>query len=128
MSKLSEELRFSPTHEWVTIEDDTIATVGISEFAQDQLGDIVFLELPEPGTEVHAGQPCATVESVKTASDIHSPATGVVLETNQQAIDEPETVNETPYETWLFKIKINSSDNLDHLLNSDDYQALIKDE
>lgn len=128
MPKLPEELNYASTHEWIIVEDGTVATVGISEFAQDQLGDIVFLELPEPGTKVEAGQSCATVESVKTASDIHSPVTGTVVEYNENAVDEPDTVNEAPYETWLFKIEMNNREEIDHLLSFDDYQSLIKDE
>ncbi|HFD12279.1 MAG TPA: glycine cleavage system protein H, partial [Crenotrichaceae bacterium] len=88
----------------------------------------VFLELPEPGIEVIAGKPCATIESVKTASDINSPVSGVVLECNEKAIDEPETINETAYETWLFKVKANNPAELDRLLTIDAYQAMIKDE
>ncbi len=122
------ELKYAPTHEWVTIDDEGIATIGISDFAQDQLGDIVFLELPETGTEVKAGNPYATVESVKTASDINSPVSGVVIEQNQKAIDEPESVNEDAYETWLFKVNATDPAEIDSLLTKDGYQDLIKDE
>ena len=128
MPILPEELNYASTHEWVIVENGTVATVGISEFAQDQLGDIVFLELPEPGTKVEAGQPCATVESVKTASDIHSPVTGTVVEYNENSVDEPDTVNEAPYEAWLFKIEMNNRDEINQLLSFDDYKYLIKDE
>ena len=125
---MSNQLKYARTHEWVTIGEDSIATIGISDFAQDQLGDIVFLELPEPGSELKAGQPCATVESVKTASDIHSPVTGVVTELNNTAIDEPDTVNESAYETWLFKVKATDLSELENLLSVESYHALIKEE
>jgi glycine cleavage system H protein len=127
MPNLPEELKYTSTHEWVHLESDTIVTVGISEFAQDQLGDIVFLELPEPGVQVEAGQACATVESVKTASDIHSPLTGVITEINEEAIDSPDNVNEAPYETWLFKIKANTLNEMDNLLSADGYHSLTMD-
>jgi len=122
------ELRYAPTHEWVSMDSDAVVSIGITDFAQDQLGDIVFLELPEPGAEVNAGQPCATVESVKTASDIHSPVTGIVVEINQKAVDSPELINEAAWKTWLFKIKVNNPGEFEQLLNSDDYHALISDD
>ncbi|MEE9412970.1 MAG: glycine cleavage system protein GcvH [Methylococcales bacterium] len=128
MSELPEELKYAATHEWIKIEDDNIVVAGITEFAQEQLGDIVFLELPEPGALVKAQQPCAIVESVKTASDLYSPVTGTVLERNDNAIDEPDRVNETPYETWLFKIKADSLSDLDNLLSADGYQSLINNQ
>ena len=127
MSELPEELKYAPTHEWSKMENDNIVVVGITDYAQEQLGDIVFIELPEPGALVNAQQSCAVVESVKTASDLYSPVTGTVIEKNNKAIDEPETVNETPYLTWLFKIKANSLTELDNLLNADGYQSLIKE-
>ncbi|MEE9346310.1 MAG: glycine cleavage system protein GcvH [Methylococcales bacterium] len=128
MPELPEELKYAATHEWSKVENDTIVVVGITEFAQEQLGDIVFLELPEPGTLVKAQQSCAVVESVKTASDLYSPVTGTVLERNEKATDEPDTVNETPYETWLFKIKAETLTELDELLDAEGYQSLIKDQ
>ncbi len=125
MPELPEELKYASTHEWIKIEDDAIVIVGITEFAQEQLGDIVFLELPEPGALVKAKQACAVVESVKTASDLYSPVTGTVLERNEKAVDEPDTVNEMPYETWLFKIKADTLSELYGQLSADEYQSLI---
>ncbi len=128
MPELPEELKYAATHEWIKIEDDNIVVAGITEFAQDQLGDIVFLDLPEPGVLVKAQQPCAVVESVKTASDLYSPVTGTVLARNDQAIDEPDSVNTAPYETWLFKIKADSLGDLEGLLSADGYQSLINNQ
>ncbi len=128
MPELPKELKYAATHEWSKIENDNIVVVGITEFAQEQLGDIVFLELPEPGAAVKAQQPCAVVESVKTASDLYSPVTGTILEHNQKAIQEPDTVNEAPYATWLFKIKADTLTELDDLLDADGYQSSIKDQ
>ena len=126
MPELPEEFKYASSHEWSKIEDDTIVVAGITDFAQEQLGDIVFLELPEPGARVKAKQPCAVVESVKTASDLYSPVTGIVLERNEKAVDEPDIVNEKPYETWLFKIKADSLGELDSLLSAGEYQSLIE--
>lgn len=125
MSQSPEQLKFATTHEWVFIDVDGIAFVGISDFAQDELGDIVYLELPEPETQVKTGQACATVESVKTASDIHSPISGTIVESNRDVIEAPESVNEDAYSTWLFKIKPDDPNELDQLLSLQGYQDLI---
>lgn len=125
MSQSPEQFKFATTHEWVFIDADGIAFVGISDFAQDELGDIVFLELPEPETHVSAGQACATVESVKTASDIHSPINGTVVESNQDVTEAPESVNEDAYSTWLFKIKPDDPNEIEQLLDLQGYQDSI---
>ncbi|MFL2874957.1 MAG: glycine cleavage system protein GcvH, partial [Pseudohongiellaceae bacterium] len=98
MSNIPEELKYASTHEWVSLDDEGLVTVGISDHAQDALGDIVFVELPEPGTSVNAKEEVAVVESVKAASDIYSPITGEIVEINELLVEAPETVNASPYE------------------------------
>ena len=97
MSSIPEELKYASTHEWVSVDDEGLVTVGISDHAQDALGDIVFVELPEPGTSVNAKEEVAVVESVKAASDIYSPITGEIVEINELLVEAPETVNASPY-------------------------------
>ncbi|GGJ34653.1 glycine cleavage system protein GcvH [Deinococcus roseus] len=118
------ELKYARTHEWVRTEDDVI-TVGITDYAQDQLGDVVYVELPELGREVSIGEGVAVVESVKTASDIYSPATGVIVEVNEALGDSPEQVNESPYEGgWLFKVRI--TDLSDELVDAQEYEQYME--
>ena len=122
MSNVPEDLKYAPTHEWIRVEDDGSVTVGISDHAQDALGDIVFVELPEPGATVAAKQEVAVVESVKAASDIYSPISGEILAINENLKDAPEMVNESPYENaWFFKIKANNSIEFEDLMDSDAY-------
>lgn len=125
MSDLPTGLRYAQTHEWAQLEDDNIVRVGITDFAQQQLGDLVYIELPEVGRKVTAGEQCAVVESVKTASDIYSPVAGEIVAVNIRIADEPEQVNEQPYQTWLFCVKSDDLSGLDQLLNADAYQQLI---
>lgn len=121
-----EELRYTEEHEWVLVEDD-IATIGITDFAQDQLGDVVFVELPEIGDELEAGKTFGVVESVKAVSDVYSPLTGEVVEVNDELPDEPEMVNNSPYEDgWMVKLRIASKDELDGLMDASDYQDFIE--
>ena len=101
--KHPEELKYSKSHEWVKEEGDT-AYIGITDFAQDALGDLVFVNLPEVGDKVEVGEPFADVESVKAVSDVYSPVTGVVLEINEELLDSPEKINEAPYEAWFIKV------------------------
>lgn len=123
-----EELKYTEEHEWIAIEED-IATIGISDFAQSQLGDVVFVELPEIGDELEAGKPFGVVESVKAVSDIYSPLSGEVVEINEELPDTPETLNTSPYEDgWLIKIRLNNPQELDDLLDADAYQELIKED
>lgn len=118
------DLKYAKTHEWVRTEDDTI-TVGITDYAQDQLGDVVYVELPEIGREVSIGEGVAVVESVKTASDIYSPATGVIVEVNEALGDSPEQVNESPYEGgWLFKVRV--TDLSDDLVDAQGYEQYME--
>lgn len=123
-----EELKYTEEHEWIAIEED-IATIGISDFAQSQLGDVVFVELPEIGDELEAGKPFGVVESVKAVSDVYSPLSGEVVEINEELPDAPETLNTSPYEDgWLIKIRLNNPQELDDLLDADAYQELIKED
>ena len=122
-----EEMHYTEEHEWVLVEDD-VASIGITDFAQDSLGDIVFVELPEVGATVEAGKPFGVVESVKAVSDIYSPVTGEVVEVNEELPDTPETVNTSPYEdAWMIKVKLADASELDELMSADDYKEFIQD-
>lgn len=124
MSKVPAELRYAKSHEWVRVEGD-LAVVGISDHAQHELTDIVFVELPKVGRKVKATEACAVVESVKTASDIYSPVSGEVVETNGTVVDDPGLVNHEPYEGgWLFKVKLSQPSEVDTLLSADDYSKV----
>jgi len=125
MSNLPTDLKYATSHEWVKQEPNNLIRVGITDFAQQELGDLVFVELPQVGRNVIAQEQCAVVESVKTASDLFSPVSGEVVEVNASVIDSPESINEDPYGAWLFCIKANTSTELDNLLDAADYQALI---
>lgn len=127
MQNTPDDLKYAETHEWVRVNDDGTVTVGITDYAQEKLGDVVFVDTPEPGREVDAGEAVAVVESVKAASDIYSPVTGEVTEVNEALADSPELVNQDPYgDGWLFRIK--TSDALDDLLDSSAYAARLEDE
>ena len=129
MSDFPTELKYADSHEWARLESDGIVVVGITNHAQDALGDIVFIELPESGAEVDAGAEIAVVESVKAASDIYSPVSGEIVEVNTALEDEPELVNGSPYEDgWLFTIKVSSTEDLNNLLDAEGYQAIVEDE
>lgn len=129
MSDFPTELKYANSHEWARLESDGIVVVGITNHAQDALGDIVFIELPDSGAEVDAGAEIAVVESVKAASDIYSPVSGEVVDVNSALEDEPELVNGSPYEDgWLFTIKISSSEDLSNLLDAEGYQAIVEGE
>ena len=129
MSDFPKELKYAHSHEWARLESDGTVIVGITDHAQDALGDIVFIELPESGTEVEVGAEIAVVESVKAASDIYSPVSGEIIEVNSALEDEPELVNGSPYEDgWLFSVKVSSSEDFSSLLDADGYQALVEDE
>ena len=122
VSNIPDELRYATSHEWIRIEDDGNASVGISDHAQDALGDIVFVELPEPGTSVNAKDEVAVVESVKAASDIYSPVSGSIIAINETLLDAPETVNSSPYENgWFFKIKVSDAAELEELMDTEGY-------
>ncbi|MBP9219732.1 MAG: glycine cleavage system protein GcvH [Sterolibacterium sp.] len=114
-------LKYAKTHEWARLDADGLVTVGISDHAQEALGDIVFLELPKIGSQLKAGQECAVVESVKAASDIYAPIAGEVVATHQAAVDAPELVNQDAYANWLFKLKPANLAELDALLDAAGY-------
>lgn len=129
MSQVPKELKYAPSHEWIRDEGDGVYTVGITEHAQDLLGDMVFVELPEVGDNVAAGDDCAVAESVKAASDIYAPVGGEVVAINEDLEDSPELVNSDPYgDGWLFKIKIDDDGDLANLLDADGYSESIADE
>jgi glycine cleavage system H protein len=122
VSTYPDNLKYAATHEWVRLEDDGTATVGISNHAQDALGDIVFVELPEVGATIHAKDEVAVVESVKAASDVYSPMSGEIIATNDTLSEAPETVNAVPYDDgWFYKIKISDELELDELMDADAY-------
>jgi glycine cleavage system H protein len=123
------DLKFAPSHEWVRVEDDGTITVGISGHAQEQLGDLVFVETPEIDRACTAEEGIAVVESVKAASDIYAPVTGTVIDANPQLADNPELVNSDPYgQGWLFKIKPDDVGDVENLMDPDDYQAYLQAE
>lgn len=125
---LPEELKYTEEHEWVLVEDD-IALVGITDFAQEQLGEIVFLELPEVGDQLEAGKPFGVIESAKAVSDIYAPVSGEVIEVNDELPDTPDIINSSPYEDgWLVKVKLLDSSELDDLLDAAAYEELIEEE
>jgi glycine cleavage system H protein len=114
-------LKFTKTHEWVKVDDDVV-TVGLADFAQQELGDITYLELPDVGSQVSAGEPFGVVESVKAASDIYSPLDGEVIERNDTAVDGPEVINASPYDdAWLIKVKVSDLSQIDALLDASAY-------
>ncbi|AVQ36734.1 glycine cleavage system protein GcvH [Staphylococcus kloosii] len=119
------ELKYSKDHEWVKIEGNT-ATIGITEYAQNELGDIVFVELPEVDDEINEGDTFGSVESVKTVSELYAPLSGKVLEANEELEDSPEFVNESPYEkAWMVKIEVTDESQLDGLLSAEQYSEMI---
>jgi glycine cleavage system H protein len=125
MANVPSDLKYAKSHEWVKVAGD-IATVGITDHAQHELTDVVFVELPEKGRKVNAGESCAVVESVKTASDIYSPVSGEIVEVNSPLSQDPALVNNSPYESgWLFKVKLSSPAEVDALMDSQAYTAQI---
>lgn len=128
MSDIPGDLKFLSSHEWARVESDGTITIGISDHAQDLLGDIVFVELPEVGQSVDAENDTAIVESVKAASDIYSPLSGEVIEVNSLLEDQPEIINSSPYEAgWFFKLTPSDMGELDNLLSPEDYSEVCED-
>ena len=122
-------MRYAKTHEWARLEDDGRVTVGISDHAQDALGDVVFVELPEEGDVLGAGDEAGVVESVKAASDIYAPIAGRVTAINSELEDSPETVNDSPFgEGWFYKLTPENSDDMNSLLSAGDYQKICEEE
>lgn len=121
--EIRDELRYSEDHEWVLVEGD-VAIVGITDYAQNELGDLVFVNLPEEGDEVAAGETFADVESVKAVSDVLSPVSGTVAEINEELLDSPEKINEAPYDAWFIKVRDFTED--DGLMSAEEYKAFVE--
>ena len=125
--QIPEDLRYSPDHEWIRLEDGNRARVGITDYAQDALGDVVFVDLPEVGSSVANGQSISEVESTKSVSDIYAPLTGEVVEVNTDLVEAPDKLNSDPYgEGWIFVIELGSESNLDDLLDASAYIKLTE--
>lgn len=129
MTDTPQDLKYTKSHEWVRVEADGSVTVGITDHAQSLLGDLVFVETPEAGTEAIAGEACATVESVKAASDVYAPVSGEIAESNEDLADAPEKVNESPFDHgWLFRIRPSDASELDALMDAEEYAAMVASE
>jgi len=125
--EIPKELRYSEEHEWAAV-DENIATIGITDYAQEQLGDVVYIELPETGTEVTKGDKFGVVESVKAVSDIYSPVTGTVVTVNTGLPNTPETVNEEPYgDGWMIRVEMSDLEELNDLMTAAEYEKFIKE-
>ena len=121
MSIIPDDLKYADSHEWAKLEQEGLVRVGISDFAQEQLGDVVYVELPDIGRKVKAGEACAVIESVKAASDIYSPVSGEIVDVNSILTDAPESVNQDSYVHWLFRVKPSDPGELDTLLTASQY-------
>ncbi len=129
MTDVPAELKYTKSHEWVSLQDDGTVTIGITAHAQDQLGDMVFVEVPEVGSELAEGDACAVVESVKAASDVYAPLAGEVIAANEDLADSPESVNQDPYGAgWILRMKPQNAAAIDGLMSADDYQAMVEAE
>ena len=128
MSETPDSLKFAKSHEWAQVLPDQVIEVGISDYAQESLGDVVYVELPDVGDSLSAGEECCAVESVKAASDIYAPLTGEVIAVNESLDDEPELLNQSPYgDGWIFRIKADEISELDALLDAEQYAQQIAD-
>ena len=128
MNEIPGDLKFKTSHEWVRVEQDGTVTVGISDHAQDLLGDIVLVELTDIGTQMNAEDEVAIVESVKAASDVYSPVSGEIIEVNELLLDNPETVNESPYsDGWFYKIQPDDLDEINELLSPEEYSEVCEE-
>lgn len=127
MSDVPKDLRYTEDHEWVRYDEDAgVATVGITDYAQGELGDIVFLELPDPGTAISGHDTCGTIEAVKAVAELYAPVSGTVTESNAALDDAPETVNQDPYgEGWMIKVELSDPDELDDLLDAGAYEEHV---
>lgn len=126
---LPEELRYTKEHEWIKKEGDNKVRIGITDFAQNELGDIVFVELPEVDDTIDADDSFGSVESVKTVSELYAPVSGTVLEVNEELEDSPELVNESPYENaWMIVVELNDPSEWDNLLSAEEYKAIIEED
>ncbi|PNV64008.1 glycine cleavage system protein H [Clostridium sp. chh4-2] len=120
------ELKYAKSHEWVKFEDDNTVLIGLTDYAQNELGDLVFVNLPEPGDEVTAGEAFGDVESVKAVSDVYSPVTGIVAEINEELLDSPESINADAYGAWF--IKVTDVSDQEELMDADSYEAFTKED
>ena len=129
MSNVPNELKYTKTHEWVRTESDGSLTVGITDHAQELLGDMVYIEVPETEATYTNGEECAVVESVKAASDVYCPVSGEIVEVNEELADAPETVNQDPYDSgWLFKVKPEDEGEIEELMDAEAYSEFIEEE
>jgi glycine cleavage system H protein len=129
MSNIPADLKYAKTHEWVRLNDDGSVTVGISDNAQEQLGDMVYIEVPDVGKIVAAAQACAVVESVKAASDVYAPVAGEVVEVNSHLVDSPETVNQDAYgEGWMFRLRPSDPGQMERLMDAAAYESFLESE
>lgn len=128
MTEIPDGLYFTKSHEWAKVDGDE-AIIGVSDFAQNELGDITYLELPEPGSSITQGEPLGVIESVKAASDIYAPLSGEVLEANQNVVDSPELVNSSPYDkAWLVRIKMSDTSEVGNLMDSKVYTSFAEEQ
>lgn len=127
MNQMPKNLKYAKTHEWANLAEEGVFQVGITDFAQSELGDIVFIGLPDVGRAVAANEQIAVIESVKTASDLFSPLTGTVVAINESVVDAPELVNEDAYSNWLFSIRADNPAELAQLMDADAYQRMIEE-
>jgi glycine cleavage system H protein len=129
MSEVPSDLKYTRAHEWLRLEDDSVVTIGITDHAQAQLGDLVFVEVPETGSSLGAGDAAAVVESVKAASDVYAPVAGEVVGANEQLDESPELVNNDPFgEGWIYKLRVENPDALAELMSAADYEAFAESE
>ena len=126
MSKVVEGLYYSKSHEWVKVLEEDMVLIGITDFAQSELGDVVFVDLPDVGDTISQEDEFGAVESVKAASDLVAPVSGEILEVNEDLVGEPELLNKEPYDNWLLKVKLENADELGNLLSSEEYKEFIK--
>ena len=127
--KILDDLRYTKDHEWTRDRGDGTLVIGITDYAQEALGDITYLELPEVGDEVTQGEPCGVIESVKTFSDLYAPVTGTVVEVNQALADEEALINESPYDDgWMFAVEMSDPNQLDELLTAEVYRELVAEQ
>ena len=128
MSNIPSHLKYTESHEWVSVEDNGNSRIGVSDHAQEALGDLVFVELPAVGDEISQGDPCAVVESVKAASDIYAPVSGLVIAVNEDLDAEPALINSDPYgDGWLFELELTDSEELDGLKDAEAYEETLED-
>ncbi len=126
MSDIPGELKYTKSHEWVRVNDDGSVTIGITDHAQDLMGDMVYVELPEIGDSLETGKECAVVESVKAASDVYAPLAGEILEVNETISESPEVINQDPYVAgWMFRLQLSNNEALDALLDAKAYEEII---